>query len=315
MLLRIAGEEISLAVGEQVGQRQVDRPHRAMEIDRAEQLCPHADEADQGRKAAAVDRQPALAEKAVVQEPLQIEGPRAVAGHVGVAEDEVHVVDRVEAAEQAAQELQPWRLAVSGGCRRAGNQIGNLRRIELFARRQSAEGIASHAADAVPQLLLDDRAAQHFVVQAVRGEVVLVEEVSERSMPHVVQEGRQSQQRLDVAAAGNFGANFREALVQVGRRAAGQVHDSQHVLKPRVLGCGEYEPCRLKLMNLSQPLQPGTVDQLLFGHFARRQSAGRHKRDVAMDRVVAEAFVLVAAHQRLIYSIGICSFRMAAVRN
>ena len=42
MLERIAGKQKSLAVGEQVGQRQVDRPHRAMKIDRAKQFGPHA---------------------------------------------------------------------------------------------------------------------------------------------------------------------------------------------------------------------------------------------------------------------------------
>ena len=44
-----------------------------------------------------------LAEKAVVQQTVQIVGHPTVARHVRVAQHEVHVVDRVDAAEQRAQ--------------------------------------------------------------------------------------------------------------------------------------------------------------------------------------------------------------------
>ena len=46
-----------------------------------------------------------------MQQPLEIERPGVVARHVGVAEHEIHVVDRVDAAEQAAQSTQPARHA------------------------------------------------------------------------------------------------------------------------------------------------------------------------------------------------------------
>ena len=45
---------------------------------------------------------------------------------------------------------------------------------------------------------------------------MLVEEVAERSMAHVVQQSRQAQQRLDVAAAGYVGADLGQAVVERG---------------------------------------------------------------------------------------------------
>ena len=58
VLQRIAGKQVPLAFDEQFLQPQVDRPHRAMEVDRAEQLGPHRDEPHQRRQPALVDRQP-----------------------------------------------------------------------------------------------------------------------------------------------------------------------------------------------------------------------------------------------------------------
>ena len=103
---RVAGKEVLAAVGEQVLQRQVDGPDGAVEIDGAKQFGPHAHEAHQRVDSAVMDRQAAVGEEAVMQQPLEVERPRAVAGHVGVAEDEVHVVDGVDAAEQSLRELR-----------------------------------------------------------------------------------------------------------------------------------------------------------------------------------------------------------------
>ena len=54
---RIAGEQMRHRLREQIFQRQVDGPDRAMEVDRAEQVGPRLDEVDQRRQAADVDRQ------------------------------------------------------------------------------------------------------------------------------------------------------------------------------------------------------------------------------------------------------------------
>ena len=135
-----------------------------------------------------------------------------------------------------------------------------------------------------------------LVVQAVVGQEVLVEEVAERAVAHVVQQGGQPHQRLDVAAAGHVGADLAQALVERGDGPAGQVHRPEHVLEPRVLGRGKDPPGGLQLVNLPQPLQPGMVDDLLLGHLARRQPRRRGERDVAVDRIVAQALALEVSH-------------------
>jgi len=109
MLQGIAGEQILLALGEQVGQRQVDRSDRAVKVQRAKQFGSHANEPDQGRQPARMNSQPRFAEKTVMQQPFQIKSPCVIARHVRVAKDKVHVIDRVEPAEQASQKSQPAR--------------------------------------------------------------------------------------------------------------------------------------------------------------------------------------------------------------
>ena len=94
----IAGEQLLAAVGEQIPQRQVDRPHGAMKVNRPEQFRPGRHKTQQRVDAFLMHGQPRLAEKTVMQQPVQIERPRAIARHVSVAEHEVHVVDRVDAA-------------------------------------------------------------------------------------------------------------------------------------------------------------------------------------------------------------------------
>ena len=199
MFQRIAGKQQVPAVGKQVGQGQVDRPHRAMEVDRPKQLGPHRDEPHQRRQAAVVDRQPLAAEEAVVQQPVEIERPRAVARHVGVAEHEVHVVDRVDAAEQAAQQPQPARLLLVIALARPGDQQGDLLRIERLAVRQPLVGIAAQLPQQRPNSRRMICAAERFVGQAVMPQEMLVEEMAERPVPHVVQQAGHPHQRLDVA--------------------------------------------------------------------------------------------------------------------
>ena len=87
-----------------------------------------------------------------MQQAFEVEHAGVVARHVGVAEHEIHVVDRVQAAEQTAEELQPAR-AQSGSLARRGtrDEIGDLRGIEFFARGRVGAGVAADAADQVAQ--------------------------------------------------------------------------------------------------------------------------------------------------------------------
>ena len=189
-------------------QGEVDGPDGAMKVDRPKQVGADADETDQGGEAPLVDGQPLGREDGVVQQAVQIEGPGAVARHVGVAEHEVHVVDRIQAAEKAPQEAQPPRDLLVVALLGPDDERGDLLGIERFAGLQAAMGIAADPREQAGQVAADDLAAQGFVGQTVIGQVVLIEEVAERSVADVVQQGGQPHQRFHVAEAGHVGADL-----------------------------------------------------------------------------------------------------------
>lgn len=56
------------------------------------------------------------------------------------------------------------------------------------------------------------------------------------------------------------------------RPLAGQVHCTERVLKPRMLGGGEDPPGALQLVDAAEPLEPGRIDQVLLGGTPSRTS-------------------------------------------
>ena len=66
-----------------------------------------------------------------------------------------------------------------------------------------------------------------------------------------------------------------------------------------MLGRGKDPPGGLQLVDLPQPLEPGVVDDLLLGDLALGQPHRRGERDIAVDRIVAEAFALEISHNKL----------------
>ena len=127
-----------------------------------------------------------------------------------------------------------------------------------------------------------------------------IEEMPERAVAHVVKQGRHPHQRLHVPAAGHVGAGLAEALVGLLDHAAGQMHRTEHVLEAGVLGRGIDQPGGLQLVDLAEPLNPGMVDDRLFGDLAFGQSVRRDEGDVAVDDVVAEAGIQERVHARII---------------
>ena len=129
---------------------------------------------------------------------------------------------------------------------------------------------------------------------------VLVEEVRERSVPHVVEEARDAQ-RLDDEPLG------RDALAgRAQRRAEGGVerpgpearlvHHAQAVREPAVLG-GREDPARaLELAHAPQALHPRGVEEVLLGRVLGWQAGvaclgGRRalrQLHVAVDRIADE---------------------------
>ena len=93
--------------------------------------------------------------------------------------------------------------------------------------------------------MLDDVGPQDLVVQAVLGQVVLIEEVTERAVPHVVQERCHTHQRLDVRSAGHSRTDILEARVEVLNHPASQVHHPHDMLETSMLRSRKNPPSRL----------------------------------------------------------------------
>ena len=103
-------------------------------------------------------------------------------------------------------------------------------------------------------------------------EIMVVEKMPERAVPHVVQQPRHPHQAFDVGPRGDVAARFAQRIVPVVDGQRGQVHDPQDVLEAGMLGRRKDPPGRLQLVNLPHPLDPRMVDDLLFRDFARRQA-------------------------------------------
>ena len=201
-----------IARPEDVGQVEVDRPDRAVEVDLLVQEQPGGEEHLERAQAGLVQGQPALADERVAHEPLDVDRAGRDAREVGVAADVVEVVDREHARQERLEPAQP------AGHRRIGQ--GRLRdeerhpaRVDRLAGREAvalgdAPGRAAQPGDRGPELALDDELAQVLVGEplAVRparvgrgrevAQHVVVEEVGERPMAHVVEQPGDPQ-RLD----------------------------------------------------------------------------------------------------------------------
>ena len=68
------------------------------------------------------------------------------------------------------------------------------------------------------------------------------------------------------------------------------MHHAKNMLKSHVFGRWKYPPGRLELMNVSHPLHPGMINQILFSGLPDRQTDSGDKRDVAVNRIVRQAF-------------------------
>ena len=77
------------------------------------------------------------------------------------------------------------------------------------------------------------------------------------------------------------------------------MHDSHDVLETRVFGRGKHPPRRLQLVDLPQTLDPRVVDNITLCRLAVGQSGAGGKRDIPVNRIVAEILTLVTSHARI----------------
>ncbi len=296
MFERIAGQQPIHGRTKELGQGKVDGPHGAVKVEAAKQFAAGLQEMHECGQALGVERQPPGREKAVVEQPVQIEGARTVAGHGTVAQHKIHIVHGVNAAEQRAQQAQPDRhfaVRVAGPF----DQVGNLLRLQRFVRGQCAVRIGANSPDQLRQVRNNDLSAQVFMGQIVLIEKMVIEEMPERPVADIVEQGSKAQQAFDVGPRRNLfsAARLAERRIQMSSRSTGQVHRAQHVLKARMFGRGIDPPGALQLMNLAEPLHPGMIDEGLLGDLARITS-GR-KRDVAVHRVAEQTLAVIGSQR------------------
>ena len=138
-----------------------------------------------------------------------------------------------------------------------------------FSGRERARGAAADAADDVAEVLADDDLREVLVDQAVPAEEVVVEEVAERAVAHVVQQAGDPHVLFHVVGGRAFFAqHLAERGVQAAGEGAGQLHGPQAVLEAAVLRRGIDPAGALKLEDVAEALEPGGVDEVLFRDLA-----------------------------------------------
>ena len=110
----------------------------------------------------------------------------------------------------------------------------------------------------------DDDLAQPFMREAEPVQVVVVEEMTERPVPDVMHQRRDSQEFFDKVRRGNVGHGLLEEWIEMARKPAGHVHRAERVHKARVFRRGIDPAGALQLIDITQPLDPRRIDQIFF---------------------------------------------------
>jgi len=198
--------------------------------------------------------------------------------------DVIQVVGRVDPRKELPQKLQPSRLPRASPPRHL-DEIGDMRRVDSFASCEGARGTALQGGNRSGQFFRDDLLTQVFVGQAIAVQVVIVEEMAEGAVPHVVQEPREPARLFDKTGRRDVGADTLEAGVEMPTEFPRHVHGSQGVLETGVLG-GGIDPARaLELVNPPEPLEPGRVEEVPLGLFPGAGGIGDGEPRVLVDGI------------------------------
>ena len=105
-------------------------------------------------------------------------------------------------------------------------------------------------------------------------------------MADVVQQGRDAQEFLHIVDRGHVGELRCQEWVQMSSEASRDMHGSQRMDEPTMLG-GRIDPSgALQLKHIAQPLNPGRIDQIFFRAFSRiRRRIGDGERNVFVNRI------------------------------
>ena len=312
---RAIAEDRPDARPEHLGQVQVDGPDGPVKVDLPVQEQAGRQEHLERPQPGFVEGQSRLADERVAPQPLHVDRSHGDPGEVRVAPDVVQVVDGEHARQKR---LQPAHPAGHGRVRQGGlgDEEGDPARLD---RLTGGEGVAlgeharrpAQAGDDPAELALHDELAEVLVAERLgaraagvgRGrevvQDVIVEEMGERSVAHVMEQAGDPERLDDQPLGRRDGPGCRvaecaaQAWVEVARPESGFVHDPQAVGEAAVFGGREDPAGALELADPAQPLDPGGVEQVLLGEFLERQVHARGgsrlqplgQFDVPVDRV------------------------------
>ena len=260
-----------------------------------------------------IEGETARPDEAVATEPLHIHSANLHAGHVRVAADVVEVIYGEDAREQWLHDAQPlWCCFIFK--RRLGDEEAHPGRVNGFTLIESIAfgvfaGRAAESADDLANLMLDDQRREIFVRESLPRRAarviggwellqhLVVKEVGERSVAHIVQESGNAQclynEPLTWDRIATCAQLLSERTVEVACPEACLMHHAETVCKAAVFGGGEDPTCALQLTDATESLQPRCIQQILFGCLLREvaercgtlwcESLGQ--LDVAVDRI------------------------------
>lgn len=140
-------------------------------------------------------------------------------------------------------------------------------RIEFLAAIERPRRATSNLFDERSEMLPDDDLSELFMRKAEAVQLVVVEEMAERAMSDVVDERGDAQEFFDEGGRGKVGHGVAQKGIQVSRESSGHMHGAQRMHEPRMLRRWIHPAGALELINVTQPLNPGRINQVFFSSF------------------------------------------------
>jgi hypothetical protein len=183
--------------------------------------------------------------------------------------------------------------ATTQGIRRGQKKptYGRFTPAAVIIAQRFTGGAAADGLDDLGDLGLDDVLAEFLVCEPELLQIVIIEKVAEGTVTDIMEERGNAKKLLNKIGGRAVRHRRFEGGIEVTGKPAREVHGAEGMLEPAVLGRGIYPPRALKLIDLTQTLHPGRVDQVLLGLFPR--PAGRGERDIPVDRITKEGSTII----------------------
>src|SRR6476659_493344 len=135
----------------------------------------------------------------------------------------------------------------------------DMARVQAFPFGKGPARAASDLLNDGAEVISNDHLSEFLVRQVKRFQEIIVEEVAERAMADVVQQGRDAQEFLHIVDRGHVGELRCQEWVQMSSEASRDMHGSQRMDEPTMLG-GRIDPSgALQLKHIAQSLNPGRI--------------------------------------------------------